>query len=82
MLGLKTSFEMSEGRQNVSLFFGIQIISYNKGVVLVNLVPIEQNFLLQSLNDFGAIDDIVQPVDVIFCIRMKQNFGKLLTMPY
>ena len=41
MFGLKTSFEMSEGRLNMSLFFGKQIISYNKGVVLVNLSSIE-----------------------------------------
>ena len=41
IFGLKTSFEMSEGRLNVSLFFGRQIISYNKAVVLANLLSIE-----------------------------------------
>ena len=41
IFGLKTSFEMSEEGQNVSLFFGRQIISYNKGVLLVNLLSIK-----------------------------------------
>ena len=38
--GLKAGFEMSEGRLNVSDFSEKQIISYNKGVVLVNLSSI------------------------------------------
>ena len=37
IFGLKTSFETIEGRLNVSFFSGRQIISYNKGVVMVNL---------------------------------------------
>ena len=41
IFGLKTSFETPEGRLNVSLFLGRQIISYNKSVVLVNLLGIE-----------------------------------------
>ena len=46
IFGLKTSFEMSEGRLKVSLFFGRQIISYNKGEVLVNLSSIKLNCLI------------------------------------
>ena len=38
--GLKTSFEMSEGRLNMSFFSRKQIISYSKGIVLVNLLRI------------------------------------------
>ena len=38
IFGLRTSFEMSERRLNVSCFSERQIISRNKGVVLVSLL--------------------------------------------
>ena len=48
--GLKTSFEMSERQLNVLVFSGRQIISYNKGVVLVNLLSIRWNCLYYVSN--------------------------------
>ena len=52
IFGLRTSFEMSEGRLNVSFFSGRQIISYSKGVVLVNLVFIMYQTYLATESNF------------------------------
>ena len=53
---LKTSFEMSEGRLNVSFFSERQIISYNKGIALVNLLTLlDLSLLLPTTLSNGGV---------------------------